>query len=246
MADSRFPGIDFGAVKAIVFDCFDTLLQITDKQHPYKALFSLIARKGRPITHEEQRTVMRSSVGLSATPGLFGIDVSAAELEPIEEQLLQELLSIEPFPDVGICLGLIQFSGYKIAICSNLAKPYAVPAKALLLNANAHVWSFETGHLKPEPGIFQSVCTALECLPGEILMIGDSLKYDVEGARAFGFQALWLDRLGKSPEAIHDLYQLTRLLPRIASGENRLEESAHEPGEARGFFDPNRLDQPEK
>jgi len=235
MSEARFSEIDFGAVRAVAFDCFDTLLQITDKQHPYKALFSLITRKGRPISHEEQRAVMRKNVGLSATPGLFGVDVSAAELEPIEEQLLRELLSVEPFPDVGVCLGLIQFSGYKIAICSNLAKPYAIPAKALLLNANAHVWSFETGHLKPEPEIFQSVCTALDCLPSEILMIGDSLKYDVEGARAFGFQALWLDRLGKSPEAIHDLYRLTQLLPRIASSENRQE------NEARGFFDPDQL-----
>jgi len=47
---------------------------------------------------------------------------------------------------------------------------------------------------KPDPAIFQRVCDALGCAPGEVVFVGDSERCDVDGPRAFGMQAHHLDR----------------------------------------------------
>ncbi len=48
----------------------------------------------------------------------------------------------------------------------------------------------DVGMRKPAARIFSLACTGLEALPGETLMIGDSAEADVEGALAYGMQAV--------------------------------------------------------
>lgn len=43
---------------------------------------------------------------------------------------------------------------------------------------------------KPNPRIFQMACERLGVEPGEVLMIGDNLEQDIQGARALGMQAV--------------------------------------------------------
>ncbi len=43
---------------------------------------------------------------------------------------------------------------------------------------------------KPNPRIFQMACERLEVEPREVLMIGDNLEQDIQGARALGMQAV--------------------------------------------------------
>ena len=61
---------------------------------------------------------------------------------------------------------------------------------------DAVVISEEVGAAKPDPAIFQRVCNALGCAPGEVVFVGDSKRCDVDGPRAFGMQARHLDRRG--------------------------------------------------
>ena len=48
----------------------------------------------------------------------------------------------------------------------------------------------DVGMRKPAARIFSLACTGLETLPSETLMIGDSAAADVEGALAYGMQAV--------------------------------------------------------
>lgn len=43
---------------------------------------------------------------------------------------------------------------------------------------------------KPDPRIFQIACERLGVAPEKVLMIGDNLEADIQGAQAFGMQAL--------------------------------------------------------
>jgi len=66
--------------------------------------------------------------------------------------------------------------------------------------------------LKPSRAIFREAARRLGLTPGEILHVGDSIRADVRGARAAGFQAVLLSR-GKAtafPGAIRSLGALVQ------------------------------------
>jgi len=50
--------------------------------------------------------------------------------------------------------------------------------------------SCEVGYLKPHPRIFQHALDALGVGPEETVMVGDSLRADVGGAKALGMTAV--------------------------------------------------------
>ncbi len=58
------------------------------------------------------------------------------------------------------------------------------------------VSSFEHGYMKPHPSIFESALEQAGVPPGQTVMVGDSLKQDIEGALAVGMRAVLLRRSG--------------------------------------------------
>jgi HAD superfamily hydrolase (TIGR01509 family) len=77
----------------------------------------------------------------------------------------------------------------------------------------ALVTSAEIGASKPDPRIFGAALARLGCAPGDAVMIGDSLRDDVEGALAAGIGAIWFDRSGAPPPASLAVPVLTSLEP---------------------------------
>lgn len=61
-------------------------------------------------------------------------------------------------------------------------------------------YSYAIGAAKPDPAIFLHVQKVVGVSPENILHVGDSRIADVEGAMAVGWQAVLLDRDGKSIE----------------------------------------------
>jgi HAD superfamily hydrolase (TIGR01549 family) len=51
--------------------------------------------------------------------------------------------------------------------------------------------SCDVGYLKPHPRIFEHALEAMGLAPEEVAMVGDSLRADVEGAKALGMTAIW-------------------------------------------------------
>lgn len=56
--------------------------------------------------------------------------------------------------------------------------------------------STEIGFIKPDPRAFLHVTRTLGVLPAEVVMIGDSLEADIEGADRAGMRSVWLNRSG--------------------------------------------------
>ena len=50
---------------------------------------------------------------------------------------------------------------------------------------------------KPDPRAFREACGRLGVAPDECVMIGDSLRHDVRGARAVGMAGVLVDRVGR-------------------------------------------------
>jgi len=78
--------------------------------------------------------------------------------------------------------------------------------------------SFETSLLKPHPKIFHLTLKKLGVKPDETVMIGNSIKLDMEGAKRAGIKSILVDRenkhekFNKADARINSLEELTDLI----------------------------------
>jgi FMN phosphatase YigB (HAD superfamily) len=189
------PQLQADQIRAVVFDAYGTLVEITDKRQPYKQLQELL-----PIGSESRRVfgriVMSESMDLEKTALRIGLTPPPSMLARAKIDLKQELASIRLFDDVAVCLSTLKEWGFKLAICSNLAAPYAQPVKQLTRIAwDATAWSFEVGAIKPDREIYARLCERLNLPPSSLLMIGDTENEDYLAPVHFGMQAIRLRRV---------------------------------------------------
>ena len=69
----------------------------------------------------------------------------------------------------------------------------------LLEHIDALIVSEEAGVSKPDPAIFQIALERLHCEPRDAVMVGDSWRADIEGARGVGIPAIWFNPDGAAP-----------------------------------------------
>ncbi len=116
-----------------------------------------------------------------------------------QEQLVRQWLEWSDtflFDDTIETLEYLKEKGYKIALISN--SPPTSKDQLADLGIKQYfdeaIFSFELGYRKPEKEIFLSMLDKAGVEASEALMIGDSLKYDINGANAVGIDAILLDR----------------------------------------------------
>jgi len=179
-------------VKAIAFDCFGTLAQIQAPSQAYRNLIKLMPTHFQPPA---RRAVMANAWTFPETIQQLGVCLPEDDLEGQLRMLQDELASIALFPETLTVLRELRQRGYKLALCSNLALPFAAPIEALLGPLlDVKIWSFEVQCIKPEGAIYQKLCEALALPAEDVLMVGDSLASDYTGARAAGLHARHLTR----------------------------------------------------
>jgi HAD superfamily hydrolase (TIGR01493 family) len=186
-------------IKCLAFDVFGTLVEIADKRSPYRQLLRAVEATGRPKKKDDASRVMSSQISLADYAELLQTTIPKHQLASLEKDLQAELESVRLFPEVITTLKSLRAAGYKIAVCSNLAWPYAAPVQRLLpFELDTYAWSFEVGAIKPDPVIYNYLSQSLQCAPSEILMVGDTIEADYDGPKMFGMNALHLSRNRKS------------------------------------------------
>ncbi len=115
------------------------------------------------------------------------------------ETLVREWLSWSQsylFDDAIETLTHLKNEGYLVGVISN--SPPCINDQLLDLGIKQYVdealFSFEVGSRKPEKEIFTMLLSRMGVTPARALMVGDSIKNDINGARAVGIDALLLDR----------------------------------------------------
>lgn len=201
------------AIKAIVFDAYGTLVTIRDPRHPYKKLLEALRQGSRAPSEEDGARIMSTACAFAEIPRLLGTTVADAQMVALERDLQAELRSIVLFPEVTDTLTALRQAGFKLAVCSNLAQPYAAPIKKLLPALDAYAWSFEIGAIKPDPKIYRAVAAMLQLESHEILFVGDSIEADYWGPKRIGMRSLHLARDGAAGagQSITDLSLLCEL-----------------------------------
>lgn len=189
---------------AVIFDLFGTLLEIRNRQSPYRQLLRLGSQQGRVASPDDIRWIMTHAYGIEDTAAAFGIKLKPTQLIELQSALDRELESIKCFDDALPAIERLQAQGIKVGVCSNLAGPYCLRARSLLPGLDAYALSAEIGVLKPDLEMYRSVCAMLDTFPSQVLgsettqvlMIGDSKRCDELGPRSFGIVGHHLDRKG--------------------------------------------------
>jgi putative hydrolase of the HAD superfamily len=115
------------------------------------------------------------------------------------------------FDEVPAVLKGLKEAGYRLAIASNFdgrlhAVCDGIPALRLL---DARIISSEVGIRKPHAGFFRALVRSAGCRADEVLMVGDDVSNDIEGARSAGLAAMFLNRRGpRGPGEICSLVEL--------------------------------------
>ncbi|RKT77435.1 putative hydrolase of the HAD superfamily [Terracoccus luteus] len=145
------------------------------------------------------------------------------------------------FDDVPELLMAARRAGLPVGLLTNSAlAPTTLKLEALdLVDAFDAVVTTDTlGFGKPDPRVYREACRLLGVAPEHVVCIGDSLEWDVLGARSAGLRAVWLDRpapaggaaggaadVARDADAaaagvvsVHDLDAVTDVLTRVDLG----------------------------
>lgn len=206
-------------IKAYVFDAYGTLFDVhsisnhceksfpghgpqltvlwRSKQLEYTWFRSLMAR------YEDFWQVTRDALIVSCQT--LGLTANADQID----RLMECYLTLRPFPEWAESLDTLV--GTPLVILSN-GSP--IMLKSIVENAGwtgkfQHVLSVDAVKVyKPHPSVYQLAVAALGMKPDEIAFVSSN-GWDVAGAKAFGFQTVWLNRsnvpaeeLGVKPDRI--------------------------------------------
>lgn len=185
---------------AVIFDVFGTVISIEDRRNPHLQLLRLGREQGRWPAPDDVRMIMTHGLGWEELARCLHIPVSDEQLQHLAEELEAELSSLTVYPDAAQAIALLQSAGVKVGLCSNLASRYGPKVRELCPELDAYAFSYELGVMKPDPCIYQAVCRDLGVEPGQqlggerVVMIGDSIRCDRDGARAGGIAGFHLVR----------------------------------------------------
>ncbi len=118
------------------------------------------------------------------------------------------------FPDVAGLMDALEDLGLTVAIASNFDHRLNSVCDGLpeLANVSQRLISSQVGFRKPAAEFFQAVVEELKLPPQQILMVGDDLVNDVQGAVNAGFRSAWICRSAGIPESMpRDVVVLSNL-----------------------------------
>ena len=126
--------------------------------------------------------------------GVHRTPAEADEFQAVYDATFESTLTA--FPGVVEMLNQVAVS-HRLGIITNGApdlqwRKLGIAGLQPYFPAHSVVISEQIGLAKPHPSVYQAACDAMQAAPAECLMIGDNHAADVQGARSFGIDALWL------------------------------------------------------
>ncbi|MGN2636440.1 HAD family hydrolase [Nocardia takedensis] len=106
------------------------------------------------------------------------------------------------YPDVIPTLEQLAGLGFRICLLSNAIGPDpdtapARPPYFALAEVVLHSW--QIGECKPHLAAFRAIESAMDLAPQQLLNVGDSSRFDIDGALAAGWSAIHLVRNSATP-----------------------------------------------
>lgn len=130
-----------------------------------------------------------------------------AQVVKIAERIYEQWASnhhFEIYDDVAPVLTELSAAGFVLGVISNSHRSLDAFKTHFKLDAliGSTVSSARHGFMKPHRSIFEAALREAGVNAAEAVMVGDSLKADIEGARAAGMRGILLRRSGETPPAL--------------------------------------------
>lgn len=111
----------------------------------------------------------------------------------------------EPRPEAVDVLRSLHEQGLRIGIVSDCSAelPLYFPVLGIAPYVDAAVFSFVTGHRKPEPENYLTCCAELGVRPGDCIYVGDGGSDELAGARAVGMRPVHLAVPGEAEALVY-------------------------------------------
>jgi 2-haloacid dehalogenase len=198
------------SIKAVVFDAYGTLYDIqsvaavTEEAFPgYGEIITQIWRI-KQLEYTWLRSLMRRYQNFSVitrdslvyTLRVLGLKYERAAFE----RIMEKYLHLDLYPDAAATLAAMQ--GRKLAILSNgsTAMLNALVANSGLDRVLDATISIDSKRVfKPSPEAYGLIETVLGMPPAEVLFVSSN-PWDACGAKAFGLNVAWIERV--TPEAM--------------------------------------------
>ena len=211
-------------IKAVLIDFGHTLVkQRTDEEKLLRRgimdLAEYLKLRGYQLTSDELERVenkLRSEANrfrektlieikaidrIAALLNRFGIPASSDEALAVESSRLVYRPLVEDmmlFQDSLNFLRTLRKEGYKLALVSNAASDLAIREALDRLGIarffDAIIISSQVGLRKPSSVVFMKALKALHVKPRKAVFIGDSVKYDIVGAKKLSMKTILLSR----------------------------------------------------
>jgi 2-haloacid dehalogenase len=120
----------------------------------------------------------------------------------LRRKLLDAYWRLDCYPEAPAVLRSLKASGARVAILSNgsPAMLESAVSSAALDSVIDEVFSVESvKRFKTDPQVYDMVTTAWRLYP-EAISFQSSNRWDIAGARKFGFRTVWINRTGQPDE----------------------------------------------
>jgi 2-haloacid dehalogenase len=120
----------------------------------------------------------------------------------VRGKLFAAFRTMDAYPEVAEVLAGLKERGARLAILSNGDPDMlddAVRAAKLENLFDAVLSVAAAGIFKPAPAVYRLATERFDCAPGDI-SFQSSNRWDIAGAKAFGFHAVWINRTGAPDE----------------------------------------------
>ena len=207
-------------IKAIVFDCWNTLFFTDLELHPFQEFAQHIGNDFSEYSYLKkfERNFMTKPYSKLEEPitsllNEIGVDSSKELIVELKEILEKTLDNTKAYPNTIEIISNLKRE-YKIGMITNIG---VLGERCLnrVVDINNYfdivVKSYKVGLVKPNPEIFKIMTQRLGLNIDEVLMVGDSLQDDALAAKNAGMHSVLIDRLNKHPEYGNRIISLSEL-----------------------------------
>jgi putative hydrolase of the HAD superfamily len=209
-------------IKAVLFDMFDTLMLI-EKNHEFYSpslmrMYKYLNRNGIDVSFDKfnaayikVRDELYAKADLNFEEPHFNVrvaetlqslgynyDVSSSIVTEATSEFCEEFMTYVRIDENAEEMLKELHGKYKLGIISNFAIPECVlkllKAHRLDKLFDVVVVSGAVNKRKPSPEIFHSTLKTLGVSASETVFVGDTIDADVEGAKAVGIKAVYIER----------------------------------------------------
>lgn len=171
-------------------------LELDPRRHDEARRAAFATLKRHPdLDHDEELWVLFTQRIIDGMGGQGDTYAAAVEME----RAWAHAHHFELYDDALPALQALRSRGLLIGLLSNSARDLDAFVVHHGLAVDAVLTSGTHGKTKPHEAIFLRMLELLGVVPGEAVMVGDTVEDDVEGALAVGMRAVLVDREGRYP-----------------------------------------------